>query len=427
MAEIGSSIRALRHSKNSAQDTDPDASASGSERVTERSSLANSQSRYGSGYGDEEERKSNSTTPTRSARSSLNKVSLASAYGAVRNVLKRATNAPDDAEAAAAYNEPPRLSSDLHSLGRQMRRFQFAPPRGAQRFCTIHTGPGETTPITSVISAPALVSGLDVQRGWLRVFVNGREGWARLRNAKGFMCFAEPEGLPRFKSGGNNKFFCQGKLMFGADFPFFLVCNCVITCPVVLFLYYVAPTLESWSSAAFVAVLSLYLATLGFLWTAALTDPGVLPAQPMWAQAELPPGAVVGIYGHKYCETCNIYRPPRSKHCSTCNICVEKFDHHCPWVGCCVGKRNYRWFFCFLTCVVALTLTSMGFSIAAINVASSSSDLGLVGGVAAAPLAALIALFTFLAFWSVASLWGYHVYLVAAGQTTNEMVREVYK
>ena len=53
----------------------------------------------------------------------------------------------------------------------------------------------------------------------------------------------------------------------------------------------------------------------------------------------------------RYCQSCNIYRPPRASHCSFCGYCVEKFDHHCPWTGSCIGKKNYVKFFIYVTTI----------------------------------------------------------------------------
>ncbi|XP_069106180.1 palmitoyltransferase ZDHHC15-like isoform X1 [Argopecten irradians] len=46
----------------------------------------------------------------------------------------------------------------------------------------------------------------------------------------------------------------------------------------------------------------------------------------------------------KYCDICQIYRPPRAHHCDTCQACILKRDHHCFMVGNCIGFKNQRYF-----------------------------------------------------------------------------------
>jgi palmitoyltransferase ZDHHC9/14/18 len=81
------------------------------------------------------------------------------------------------------------------------------------------------------------------------------------------------------------------------------------------------------------------------------------------------------IHGHvltkiKYCSTCDIYRPPRAIHCGICNCCIERLDHHCPWLGTCVGKRNYKYFICFIWSTALLVISVLFFCSIHINVES---------------------------------------------------------
>eukprot|EP00795_Rhopilema_esculentum_P011354 gene11354-21546_t len=50
----------------------------------------------------------------------------------------------------------------------------------------------------------------------------------------------------------------------------------------------------------------------------------------------------------RFCATCLIRRPVRSKHCGVCNKCIARMDHHCPWVDNCVGYKNHHFFFWYI-------------------------------------------------------------------------------
>mmetsp|Transcript_27053 Transcript_27053/g.68432 ORF Transcript_27053/g.68432 Transcript_27053/m.68432 type:complete len:346 (+) Transcript_27053:113-1150(+) len=46
----------------------------------------------------------------------------------------------------------------------------------------------------------------------------------------------------------------------------------------------------------------------------------------------------------RWCDTCRLMQPRRTKHCKECGLCVRTFDHHCFWIGGCVGELNHRHF-----------------------------------------------------------------------------------
>lgn len=83
-------------------------------------------------------------------------------------------------------------------------------------------------------------------------------------------------------------------------------------------------------------------------------DPGAITAQNVEQYANLFPYDNF-IFEKKYCETCKIDRPARSKHCSICKRCVSRFDHHCAWINTDVGLHNIREFLIFLFLTASLT------------------------------------------------------------------------
>ena len=125
-------------------------------------------------------------------------------------------------------------------------------------------------------------------------------------------------------------------------------------------------------------------------------------------------------YPAKYCKTCNIWRPPRCHHCRVCDNCIETQDHHCAWINNCVGRRNYRYFFAFISSGTLLGLYlvfgSLGHCLryASSNHVSFNKSIG----VNRVPFAMFV--YGILATCYPACLWGYHLWLLARGETTRE-------
>ena len=131
--------------------------------------------------------------------------------------------------------------------------------------------------------------------------------------------------------------------------------------PTSMFFVLAGPNMWNISKSLYLVVACFFFWVLVTLCLTSFTDPGIIPRQvkkpfehmDMHIQ-RLWQGKLISF---RWCNTCNIYRPPRSSHCSLCNNCVTEFDHHCPFVGNCIGERNYPYFIAFLTSVMGLLIS----------------------------------------------------------------------
>eukprot|EP00984_Skeletonema_dohrnii_P006957 scaffold2481_cov83-Skeletonema_dohrnii-CCMP3373.AAC.1 len=321
---------------------------------------------------------------------------------------------------------------------------------------------------------------------------------------------------------GNHIFLCDGKVMLGSDAPLFYVTNALLILGIGIYFGVILPHLivhdpnyhggnngaggysnntasvgdihnisnnlhttpHQWTTHSLTIYTSILtsLTALYSLWKCATTDPGILPPisspiRPPPPSDSIPNGGPIplgGPLGYRYCTTCNIHRPPRSKHCNSCNCCVSKFDHHCPWVGNCIGERNHRMFFVFLLSVSVMTVVITGSCVRVLSECylegvreeEMEHHLGGGGGVngteyfeddlwmwngtnhtsqqqphplhrfhyhialrilSKQPIELAFGLFSLLCAWSITSLTCFHALIITLGQTTNERVRGVYQ
>jgi hypothetical protein len=216
--------------------------------------------------------------------------------------------------------------------------------------------------VTGLLRRSAVVPshGVDETDGWILVSVGGRSGWARKKTPgqhfSGFTLaetFAATEGWM-----GNHAFFFKGRCMLGSDAPSLVFTNLLIAVGYVWHFVVVLPTLHSMEVRGDLSIpwpfydateqqqgihatpvtatlfwWSVFLGTLSVitLWISALMDPGIIPPVSSPVKAPVPENVPLGgPLGYRYCSTCNIFRPPRSKHCNSCNVCVSKFDQYVP-------------------------------------------------------------------------------------------------
>jgi len=166
------------------------------------------------------------------------------------------------------------------------------------------------------------------------------------------------------------------------------------------------------------------------LWAATM-DPGVIPRDNSEAANKKGKRDFVkemqGGVKFKWCRTCRIYRPPRSKHCPVCDNCVDKFDHHCPWIGNCIGRRNYVHFQCFIHSAFLLVLAGFVLPYVQFTLYAHKHGENLIHAMGDNGGCLLTCIIGFLGLLPVGGLSVYHAYLAMVNRTTNEDVNDVFK
>ncbi|ROV94194.1 hypothetical protein VSDG_05728 [Cytospora chrysosperma] len=243
---------------------------------------------------------------------------------------------------------------------------------------------------------------------------------------------------------GNTVFCMGGRFQNTKSRPVNIATGAFIVLPCILFFVFSARDLWYDISPA-VPLIFAYLAFLcvsSFL-HASTSDPGILPrnlhqnpppgddedplrlAPPStdWTLIKSAESSTAAMeVPTKYCKTCQIWRPPRTHHCRMCDNCVETADHHCVWLNNCVGRRNYRYFFTFVSTATVLALYLVAASLAQILVYKNREGVTFSQAINHDAVPFAMVFYGFIGFIYPAALTGYHMFLMARGETTREFL-----
>ncbi|KAJ1528370.1 hypothetical protein ONE63_006788 [Megalurothrips usitatus] len=246
---------------------------------------------------------------------------------------------------------------------------------------------------------------------------------------------------------GKNKFCCDGRIMTAPHTGVFYVTLGLIVGTSVLFFAFECPFLATNITPAIPVVGAfMFLFVMSTLLRTSFSDPGVIPRatpdEAAYIEKQIVPSNAnsptqrppprtqeIRVRGHpvklKYCFTCKIFRPPRASHCSLCDNCVERFDHHCPWVGNCVGKRNYRHFYLFIVSLAFLCVFIFACAVTHI-ILLTRDNRQFLEAVKDSPASVISGVICFFSVWTILGLSGFHTYLTASNQTTNEDIKGLF-
>ncbi|OHE99789.1 DHHC zinc finger domain-containing protein [Colletotrichum orchidophilum] len=243
---------------------------------------------------------------------------------------------------------------------------------------------------------------------------------------------------------GNTVFCLGGRFQNTKHRPVNVATGLFIIIPAVLFFVFSAPWIwHNISPAIPITFAYVFYVCISSFLHASLSDPGILPRNlhafppadstedPLrlgpptndWTLIKSAESATAAMeVPVKHCRTCNIWRPPRAHHCRLCDNCIETHDHHCVWLNNCVGKRNYRYFFAFVSSATFLSLYLLGASLGQILVHMNRSDISFGKSIDDFRVPFAMVIYGFIAFMYPAALMSYHIFLMARGETTREYI-----